>query len=79
LLAEMARKNTLQVTDADLEARFEELAKETGKAVARVRAEHRDNDKRVALANAVLEDKVLSLLISKVKVEEIAATEPLDG
>lgn len=79
LLAEMARTNNLQVTDADLEARFEELAKETGKAVARVRAEHRDNDKRMALANAVLEDKVLSLLISKVKVEEIAATEPLDG
>lgn len=79
LLAEMARTNNLQVTDADLEARFEELAKETNKAVARVRAEHRDNDKRVALANAVLEDKVLGLLISKVKVTEVAATEPLDG
>ncbi|MBL8681309.1 MAG: trigger factor [Myxococcales bacterium] len=79
LLAEMARKANLQVTDADLEARFEELAKETNKAVARVRAEHRDNDKRTALANAVLEDKVLSLLISKVKVEEVAAEEPLDG
>jgi hypothetical protein len=33
----------------------------------------------LALASVVLEDKVLSLLISKVKVEEIAATEPLDG
>lgn len=79
LLAEIARTHNLQVTDADLEARFEQLAKETGKAVARVRAEHRDNEKRMALANAVLEDKVLSLLISKVKVEEIAATEPLDS
>lgn len=79
LLAEMARKSSLQVTDADLEARFEEIAKESNKAVARVRAEHRDNEKRTALANAILEDKVLSLLLSKVKVEEVAATEPLEG
>jgi trigger factor len=79
LLAEMARKSSLQVTDADLDARLEEMAKETGKALARLRAEHRDNDKRTALANAILEDKVLALLISKVKVEEVAATEPLDG
>jgi trigger factor len=79
LLAEMARKNGLQVTDADLDARLEEMARESGKAVARLRAEHRDNDKRTALANAILEDKVLSLLISQVKVEEVPATEPLDG
>jgi trigger factor len=79
LLAEMARKSSLQVTDADLDARLEEMAKETGKALARLRAEHRDNDKRTALANAILEDKVLALLISKVKVEEVAATEPLDA
>ncbi|MDP3276128.1 MAG: trigger factor [Deltaproteobacteria bacterium] len=79
LLAEMARANTLTVTDADLETRLEEMSKETGKAVARLRAEHRDNEKRQALANAVLEDKVLSLLISKIEVTEVAATEPLEG
>lgn len=78
LLAEIARKNTLTVTDADLEARLEEMSKETGKAVARLRAEHRDNERRTALANAVLEDKVMKHLLSMVKVEEVASTEPLD-
>jgi trigger factor len=77
LLAEMARRNSLTVTEQDLNDRLDEMAKESGKAVAKLRAEHRDAKKREALANAVLEGKVLALLLSKVTVSEVPAKEPL--
>lgn len=77
LLAELARKHELTVTEDDLNARMDEMAKETGKAAARVRADHRDPRKREALANAVLEDKVLGLLLSKVTVKDVPAGKPV--
>jgi trigger factor len=77
LLAEMARANNLTVTDDDLNARMDEIAKETNKAVAKVRADHRDARRREALANAVLEDKVLQLLLSKVSVKDVPAGKPV--
>ena len=77
LMGEMAKRNNLGVTDDDLNARIDEMAKETGKAAAKLRAEHREPRKREALANAVLEDKVLSLLLSKVKVTDVPADKPL--
>lgn len=76
LLAEIARTNSLTVTEADLNARIEEMAKETGKAVAKLRADYRDAQKREALANAILEDKVLEVLLSKVTVNEVPAPKP---
>ena len=77
LLGELAKQNSLTVTEDDLNARLEEMAKETNKAVAKLRAEHRDPKKREALANAVLEDKVMALLLSKVKVTEVPSDKPL--
>lgn len=73
LFAELARRNNLTVTEEDLNARIEEMAKETGKAAARLRAEYRDPKKRQDLANAVLEDKVMQLLLSKVSVTDVPA------
>jgi len=73
LLAEIARKNQLGVTDADMTKRLEEMSKETGKALARLRAEHRDQKKAEALASAILEEKVLVLLLSKVSVSDVPA------
>lgn len=73
LLTELARRNNLTVTEADLNARMEELARETGKAVAKIRAEYRDEQKRNALVSAVLEDKVLELLLSKVEIKDVPA------
>ncbi len=76
LLTEVARTNGLQVTEADLTARLEEMAKETGRALPRLRVEYRDQQKRDLLISEVLENKVLDLLLSKAAITEAPA---LDG
>jgi trigger factor len=77
LLAELSRRNNLEVTEEDLDARIDEMAKETGRAAAKLRAEHRHPAKRQALASAVLEDKVLAFLLSKVTITDVPASKPL--
>ena len=42
LMAAIAKKHGFKVTDEDIEKGIEELAAETGKNVAKVRAEYRD-------------------------------------
>ncbi len=70
LLTEFAKQNGLQVTDADIDARLEEMAKESGKAVQRLRVEHREGRKREVLVAQVLESKVLDLLLSKATITD---------
>lgn len=76
VLSELAAQNHLEVSEEDLNNRIDAMAKATGKAAARLRAEHREPKLREALANAVLEDKVMSLLLSKVKITDVAAVMP---
>jgi trigger factor len=71
LMAEIAKLNNITVDDKDLENGLEELAKETGKNVARLRVEYRDQNRRQMLIGMILEDKVLDLLISKANVKEV--------
>jgi trigger factor len=71
LMAEIAKLNNINVDDKDIEKGLEELSKETGKNVARLRAEYRDQNRRQMLIGMILEDKVLDLLISKAKVNEV--------
>lgn len=76
LLTELARVNNIVVSEDDLNAQLEELAKETGKAVQRLRVEYREKAKRDQLVAQVLEGKVLDLLLAKVTVTEKAAETP---
>jgi len=62
LMAEIAKENKLEVTEADIEKGYEELAAQTGKNVARVKAEYRERGKREMLIGMILEDKVLTLI-----------------
>jgi trigger factor len=62
LMAEIAKDNKLDVTDSDIEKGYEELAAQSGKNVARVKAEYRDRGKREMLIGMILEDKVLTLI-----------------
>ena len=71
LLTEVARTNGIQVAEADLTARLEEMAKETGRALPRLRVEYRDQQKRDLLISEVLEKKVLDLVLSKATVTEV--------
>jgi trigger factor len=71
LMAEIAKRSNIIINDDDLEKGLAELAEETGKNVARLRAEYRDPQRRQMLIGMILEDKVLDLLISKANVKEV--------
>ena len=69
LMAEIAREKQVQVTEEDLEKGYVELAEQTGKNVAKIKAEYRDGKKRDILVGMIIEDKILTL------VEEAAVVE----
>lgn len=70
LMAAIAKKHEFKVTDEDIEKAYVELAEETGKNVAKVKAEYRDAQKRQILIGMILEDKILDFLESKAKVSD---------
>ncbi len=53
------------MTDEDIEKAYVELAEDTGKNVAKVKAEYRETQKRQLLIGMILEDKILDFLESK--------------
>jgi trigger factor len=65
LMAAIAKKQSFQVTDADIEQGYTELAQQTGKNVAKVKAEYREKGKRDQLIGMILEDKILDFLEGK--------------
>ena len=64
LMAEIAREKAVKVDDDDVEKAYVELAEQSGKNVAKVRAEYRDASKRQTLIGMILEDKILDLIES---------------
>ncbi len=70
LMAAIARKHEMKVTEEDMEKGFAELAAETGKNVAKLKAEYREKQKRDILIGMILEDKILDFLEGKSKITE---------
>lgn len=70
LMAEIAKEEKVQVTDEDIEKGYAELAEQTGKQVAKVKAEYRDPKRREILIAMILEDKILDIIESKAKITE---------
>lgn len=70
LMAAIARKLEIKVTDADFEEGLQELAAESGKNVAKLRAEYRDKQRRDVLIGMILEDKILDIIEKKAKITE---------
>ncbi|MDI1476107.1 trigger factor [Polyangium sp. y55x31] len=70
LMAEIAKAKTVQVTPQDIEKGYEELAEQTGKNVAKVKAEYRDPKKQEMLIGMILEDKILDLIEAAAKITE---------
>ena len=62
VMAEIAKEKQIQVTDEDIEKGYVELAEQTGKNVAKVKAEYRDPKKRDVLVGMIIEDKILTLV-----------------
>src|SRR4029079_9128102 len=70
LMAAIAKKNEFKVDDNDLERVLAELAEETGKNIAKLRAEYREKSKRDILIGMILEDKILDFIESKSKITD---------
>jgi trigger factor len=70
LMAAIARKQEMKVTEEDIEKGLQELAQESGKNVAKIRAEYRDKQKRDILVGMILEDKILDFLEAKSTITE---------
>jgi trigger factor len=70
LMAAIAKKIGLQIGDKDIQAGIEELAAETGKNVAKVRAEYNDPQRRQILMGMILEDKVLDVIEGKATIHD---------
>jgi trigger factor len=69
LLGSLARQEGIEVTDADLDAKFHEIAERTGKHVAKVRADYQGTQ-RDALESQLLEEKVMALLSERAKIND---------
>jgi trigger factor len=79
LMAAIAKKQGMQVTEEDIGKGIEELASETGKNVAKIRAEYSDPQRRSILVGMILEDRVLNLIESKAVIREgDSKTAPLE-
>jgi trigger factor len=78
LMAAIARKLSLNVTDSDFQKGLEELAAETGKNIAKVRAEYSDPQHRQMLIGMIMEDKVLSIIESKASIKAVQTTKGED-
>lgn len=70
LMAEVAKKEALQIDDAAIEQGLKELAEQSGKNVAKLRVEYREPQKREMLIGMILENKVLDIIQAKAKIEE---------
>lgn len=69
LLGSLARQEGIEVTEADLDAKFQEIAERTGKHVAKVRADYQEAQ-RDALESQLLEEKVMARLTERAKINE---------
>jgi trigger factor len=75
LLGSLARQEDIEVTDADLDAKFQEIADRTGKHIAKVRADYQEAQ-RESLQSQLLEEKVMALLTERAKINEGERPEP---
>ncbi|MBK8253391.1 MAG: trigger factor [Polyangiaceae bacterium] len=70
LMAEIAKQKAITLTEADIEKGYQELAEQTGKNVAKVKAEYRDAKKQEMLRGMILEDKILDVIEAAAKIEQ---------
>jgi trigger factor len=68
LMAAIAKKLDLKVSDQDIQKGLEELAAESGKNIAKVRAEYNDPQRRQILIGMIIEEKVLDAIEGKAKI-----------
>ncbi len=70
LMAEIAKKENIQIGNEQIEEGLKELAEQTGKNVAKLRAEYAEPRRREMLIGMILENKVLDIIESKAKISD---------
>jgi trigger factor len=75
LLGSLAQQEGIEVGDEDLDAKFQEIAEQTGKHIAKVRADYQEAQ-RDSLRSQLLEEKVMALLTERAKIHEGERPEP---
>jgi trigger factor len=75
LFGAIARAENISVTPEDVEAKLAEIAERTGKHIAKVRAEHQDEQRR-NLELQILEKKLLEYLVSRATIRDVEAKQP---
>ena len=70
VMAEIAKKENIQIGSEQVEEGLKELAEQTGKNVAKLRAEYSEPRKREMLVGMILENKVLDLIESKANITD---------
>ena len=75
LMGELARREELTVSPEEIDEKLLEIAEGTGKHIAKIRVEYA-GEKRDALANRILEDKLLDFLLGRATVTDATPGEP---
>lgn len=70
LMAEIAKKENIQIGNEQIEEGLKELAEQTGKNVAKLRAEYAEPRRREMLIGMILENKVLDIIEAKAKISD---------
>ncbi len=70
LMAEIAKKEGLKIGEPEIEEGLKELSEQTGKNVAKLKAEYSDPRRREMLVGMILENKVLDIIEAKSKIED---------
>jgi trigger factor len=73
LFGEVAKTESISVSDADIDARLAEIAEKSGKHIAKVRADYQ-GERRDDLQAQLLEHKLLEFLLSKATIEDVEPT-----
>ncbi|MBC7173689.1 MAG: hypothetical protein H5U40_14715, partial [Polyangiaceae bacterium] len=69
LLGALARQEKLEVTEAEVEAKFAEIAASSGKHIAKVRAEYQ-GERRSNLESQLLDGKLMAMLKERVTIKD---------
>ncbi|MDH5674181.1 MAG: trigger factor [Myxococcales bacterium] len=72
LLARLAEQENMDVDEAAIEARLGEIAEQSGKHPAKVRAEYQ-GEARAQLANQILHQQLVELLLKRATIEDVPA------
>ncbi len=70
LMAEIAKKENIKIGNEEIEEGLKELSEQTGKNVAKLRAEYSHPQRREMLVGMILENKVLDIVEAKAKITD---------